>query len=144
MNTPAGQPRLASPVGQRSGKTMSAGGTFIRVHTHYVGGWQPGRPPAATIDWQPGPPHPARLLRRAFTLAAAAVAATLTLTALGGCEAELNGQRVGDARLAPENSDFRVRLLVQQHDVTGLLRGGDNVLGVTVADGFYEIGRAHV
>ena len=100
-------------------------------------GWQPGRPPAATIDWQPGPPHPARLLRRAFTLAAAPVAATLTLTALGGCEAELNGQRVGDARLAPENSDFRVRLLVQQHDVTGLLRGGDNVLGVTVADGFY-------
>ncbi|MBL8351925.1 MAG: family 78 glycoside hydrolase catalytic domain [Burkholderiaceae bacterium] len=61
----------------------------------------------------------------------------LPITALGAYEAEVNGQRVGDARLAPENSDFHQRLLVQQYDVTRLLRAGDNVLGAHVADGFY-------
>ena len=75
--------------------------------------WQPAQSPAEAIDWQPTPPQPARLLRRGFNLPEAPIAtATLTITALGGCEAELNGLRVGDAQLAPENSDFRDRRLV--------------------------------
>lgn len=99
--------------------------------------WQPATAPAEAIDWLPMPAQPARLLRRAFHLPAKPVSATLTLTGLGGCEAELNGRRVGDALLAPENSDFRHRLLVQQHDVADLLQAGDNALGVMVGDGFY-------
>ena len=93
---------------------------------------------AAQDSWAATPTRErSNILRRAFDLPAAPAAATLTLTALGGYEAEINGQRVGDARLAPENSDFRKRLLVQQHDVKSLLSAGANVLGALVADGFY-------
>lgn len=89
------------------------------------------------IDWRPSPAHPARLLRRAFSLPAAVVAATLDITALGNYEAQINGCRVSHALLTPEASDQRVRVLQQRHDVLALLRTGDNVLGAMVADGFY-------
>lgn len=100
-------------------------------------GWEPARTPGYELQWHPTAPRGSRLLRRAFDLPAPPRTATLTITALGGYEAEINGQRVGDARLAPENSDFRRRLLVQRHDVSALLRAGPNVLGALVADGFY-------
>uniref|UniRef100_UPI00097BAF8C alpha-L-rhamnosidase n=1 Tax=Pelomonas sp. KK5 TaxID=1855730 RepID=UPI00097BAF8C len=94
--------------------------------------------PAEPIDWLPTPAQGARLLRRSFRLdAGLPAAATLSITALGGYEAELNGARVGDALLTPENSDFRHRLLLQDYDVTSQLHAGENVLGVMVGDGFY-------
>lgn len=100
-------------------------------------GWEPAATPRYDLAWRSTAPKGSRLLRRRFDLPAAPVAARLTITALGGYEARINGRRVGDACLAPENSDFRRRLLVQQHDVTAMLHAGENVLGAEVADGFY-------
>ncbi len=102
-----------------------------------VPAWAPAQAPAEAIDWHPAPAQPARLMRREFTLPGPVQQARLHITALGGYEALLNGQRVGDALLTPENSDFRVRLLVQSHDVTAMLHAGPNALGVMVGDGFY-------
>ena len=76
-------------------------------------------------------------LRRSFTVARPAASARLYITALGLYEARLNGQRVGDARLAPGWTDYAQRVAYQSYDVTGLLRGGENVLGVLLADGWY-------
>ncbi len=100
-------------------------------------GWEAARTPAYDLEWRPTAPQGSRLLRRRFELPAAPTRAMLTITALGGYEAEINGLRVGDARLAPENSDFRRRLLVQQYDVTALLQAGANAIGALVGDGFY-------
>ena len=80
---------------------------------------------------------PAPYLRRAFTLDEPAVSARLYVTALGLYEARLNGQRVGDAFLAPGWTDYHQRVLYQAYDVTGLLRVGENVLGAIVADGWF-------
>lgn len=102
-----------------------------------LGGWQPAQTPGEPLDWWPTPPQPARLLRRSFTLASAPTSASLTITALGGYDTQINGQRVGDALLTPENSDHRHRLLVQRYDTTALLKQGENVLGAMVGDGFY-------
>ncbi len=82
-------------------------------------------------------PLPAVLMRRAFTAAEAPAAARLYVTALGAYEISLNGARVGDARLAPESTDFRRRALYQTHDVTALIRPGDNVIGAHLGDGWY-------
>ena len=62
--------------------------------------------------------------------------ARLYVTALGLYEARLNGQRVGDAVLAPGWTDYAQRIPYQTYDVTGLLRTGDNVLGAIAADGW--------
>ena len=64
--------------------------------------------------------------------------ARLYVTALGLYEARLNGQRVGDAFLAPGWTDYAQRVPYQTYDVTGLLRPGENVLGAILADGWYS------
>ncbi len=101
-------------------------------------------------DWQarwigdPTPPPdgyeplPATLLRKAFAAAAEPPRrATVYVTALGLYELHLNGQRVGDRVLTPEWTDYHRRVQYQTYDVTKLLRDGDNVLGVMLADGWY-------
>ncbi|MEG3181132.1 alpha-L-rhamnosidase [Sphingomonas sp. LT1P40] len=77
------------------------------------------------------------LLRRGFTVTKPIIRARLYATALGGFEAEINGKRVGDALLSPESTDYRDTLLHRVHDVTALLRRGDNAVGAMITDGWY-------
>lgn len=63
--------------------------------------------------------------------------ATLYATAMGLYEANINGQRVGDALLAPEWTDYKKRVQVQAYDVTKLVKSGENRIGATVADGWF-------
>jgi alpha-L-rhamnosidase len=81
---------------------------------------------------------PAPYVRRAFTVEKPVMSARLYVTALGLYEARLNGQKVGDAFLAPGWTDYRQRIPYQTFDVTGLLRPGENVLGALLADGWYS------
>ncbi len=98
--------------------------------------WAQARP-AAIDGGQPWPPTAARLLRRDFVLDRPIANARLYITALGAYEAFINGERVGDDRLAPESTDFRKRVLYRVHDVTPLLRQGPNALAAHVGDGWY-------
>ncbi len=78
-----------------------------------------------------------RYLRRDFEVSAKPVRATLYVTALGLYEARLNGQRVGDALLAPEWTAYDKRVQVQAYDVTALVRPGANALGALLGNGWY-------
>ncbi|WP_433696626.1 family 78 glycoside hydrolase catalytic domain [Nocardiopsis sp. CA-288880] len=78
------------------------------------------------------------LLRSGFTLPAPPRSARLYVTAHGAFEAEVNGVRVGDEVLAPGWTSYRSRLRYRTHDVTELLREGENVLGAHLADGWYR------
>jgi alpha-L-rhamnosidase len=81
------------------------------------------------------PPCP--YLRREFAVPAGVTRATLYATARGVVELELNGQRVGDAELAPGWTDYGRRIEYAAHDVTALLRDGANVLGAILGDGWF-------
>ncbi|WP_406369917.1 glycoside hydrolase family 78 protein [Streptomyces sp. NBC_01550] len=104
--------------------------------------WQQAR---ALAKWGSGPwgkvtpsSSPAAQLRHEFRLKRSSVArARLYSTALGLYEAHLNGERVGEDRLAPGWTDYRKRVQYQTYDVTKLVRSGANALGVTVATGWY-------
>jgi alpha-L-rhamnosidase len=85
--------------------------------------------------------QPPTLLRRDFRADGEIASARLYVTAHGLFEAELNGVRVGQDVLAPGWSSYRHRLRYHTYDVTGLLRAGDNAIGVTVADGWF---RGHI
>lgn len=63
--------------------------------------------------------------------------ATLTITALGVYEAELNGRKVGDILFAPGYTYYHRMLQVQTYDVTGLLAAGENLLRVYLGQGWY-------
>jgi alpha-L-rhamnosidase len=82
--------------------------------------------------------RPADYLRRHFTSPRQPQRATLYVTALGLYEAYLNGQRIGDDVMAPGWTDYHRRVEYQVHDVTGLVRAGDNVLGAILGEGWYS------
>ncbi len=99
-------------------------------------GWEAARP--SEIDpGAPWTPTGGILLRRGFEAGKPVALARLYATALGAYEAFLNGQRVGDALLAPESTDFRKTALYQAYDVTALVRPGANAIGAHVGDGWY-------
>ncbi|WUW17429.1 glycoside hydrolase family 78 protein [Streptomyces sp. NBC_01465] len=80
---------------------------------------------------------PCPRLRRAFT-GGAVSRARLYVSARGLYEMRLNGERVGDAELAPGWTDYNHRVQYQTYDVTDLVRDGENVLGATLADGWWS------
>lgn len=62
--------------------------------------------------------------------------ATLTITALGLYEAEINGKKVGDVLFAPGFTYYPTHLYFQSYDVTNLLTGSDT-LTVYLGQGWY-------
>ncbi|MFH1745898.1 MAG: glycoside hydrolase family 78 protein [Planctomycetota bacterium] len=88
------------------------------------------------------------MLRKSFVFdeRAKMARAVVYVTALGLYELHINGQRVGDRRLAPEWTDYHQRVQYQTYDVSELLRAGENVIGVQLADGWYagRIGLAQI
>jgi alpha-L-rhamnosidase len=85
--------------------------------------------PGENPDGPPGE-RPATLLRWEFDVPSPIVVARLYGTAHGIYEGFLNGERIGDAELAPGFTQYRARLQVQTYDITAGVR--------------QEIGRAHV
>lgn len=85
-------------------------------------------------------PLPAPLLRKTFACGGSGEkvrCATVYVTALGLYELRINGRRVGDHLLAPEWTDYHKRIQYQAYDVTGLIRAGENAVGLMLGDGWY-------
>lgn len=82
--------------------------------------------------------RPAQYFRKPFSLNKKIRSATAYVTSLGLYEAQLNGQRIGDAYLTPGWTSYNTRLQYQAYDVTGLLRNGANAIGVTLGNGWYR------
>ena len=119
---------LASPFSPTA--TWSMG---LLEESDWVGQW-------ITVDTgSPGPMgmKPSPYLRRAFRLDKPVRRATAYATARGLYNLYLNGNRVGDAALAPDWTDYRKRILYNAYDVTGLVNPGGNVVGAVVGDGWY-------
>jgi alpha-L-rhamnosidase len=98
---------------------------------------------AATITGQQAPepaPQPAALpvFATQFRLPFRPASARLYLTGLGIYTASINGQRVSDAVLEPGNTTYTEHLDYAAVDVTGLLREGNNALGVRLGTGIYD------
>ncbi|HSN07517.1 MAG TPA: family 78 glycoside hydrolase catalytic domain, partial [Hanamia sp.] len=100
-----------------------------------------------TNDWkakwiQPGfidsVGQPSPMFRKQFTAKKKIKSATAFITAHGLYEAQINGQRVGDAYFTPGWTSYNKRLQYQAYDVTNLLKTGSNAIGVTLGSGWYR------
>ncbi|KQN90754.1 hypothetical protein ASE90_16800 [Sphingomonas sp. Leaf67] len=103
----------------------------------------------ARSDWQARPispvdnadraePGPVPLLRRAFHVDRPVARARLYVSALGVQTSWINGSPVGDALLDPGWTAYHERLLYAAHDVTEVLKPGENVLSAAVGDGWWR------
>jgi alpha-L-rhamnosidase len=81
----------------------------------------------------------APLLRKPFTLdepAGQVASARVRALGVGLYEMTLSGAKVGDRVMTPPVTDYSSRLRYQTYDVGSLLRDGENVLGMTLAEGY--------
>lgn len=78
------------------------------------------------------------IFRKAFSTKKKIQSATAYITSHGMYEAQINGQRVGDAYLTPGWTSYNKRLQYQMFDVTNLLQTGANAVGVSLGSGWYR------
>jgi alpha-L-rhamnosidase len=81
---------------------------------------------------------PAPLFRKPFQLSGKVESARLYITALGYFRASLNGEKVGDQQLDPLWTRPDKRVFYSTFDVTENLTAGNNCLGVTLGNGWYN------
>src|SRR4029453_15860297 len=82
--------------------------------------------------------RPTPLFRKEFKAAKKIQSATAFITAHGMYEGYINGRRIGDFELTPGWTSYNKRLQYQTYDVTDLLQQGSNVIGMTLANGWYR------
>jgi len=82
--------------------------------------------------------QPAPLFRKEFTTKKDIRHARLFITAAGYYQASINGQDVGKNVLDPAWTDYSKRIYYTEYDVTSLLNKGQNCLGVSLGNGFYN------
>jgi hypothetical protein len=88
----------------------------------------------------PGPQTPLPLFRKSFVLDAASIShARVAVCGLGHFELTVNGRKVGDHFLDPPWSDYADTCYYVVFDVAELLRPGENVLGVMLGNGMYNV-----
>jgi alpha-L-rhamnosidase len=64
--------------------------------------------------------------------------ATLFITAAGYYKASINGKKVGKDVLSPAWTDFSKRIYYSEYDISSHINSGNNCLGVTLGNGFYN------
>jgi len=81
------------------------------------------------------------LFRRQFAVKRKLARAMMYVSALGQGEVHLNGQKVGDAELAPSWTDYRKTVRYETYDVTAMLLQGKNAIGVMVGNGMFNVAK---
>lgn len=81
--------------------------------------------------------YPVDYFRKIFHVKPVLKRARLYISALGLYEAHLNGNRVGEFRLAPGCTDYRKKVQYQAYDITEFL-SEKNYLDIKLADGWFR------
>ncbi len=77
-------------------------------------------------------------LRKPFAATEKPRRALLVIVGLGYFEAAINGSKVGDDFLSTPFTDYHKHVQYRVFDVTNMVNTGENVLGVTLGNGFYN------
>lgn len=83
-------------------------------------------------------PRPAPLFRKEFKVADNIDSVTLFITSAGYYKASINGVSIGKNILDPAWTDYTKRIYYSEYDLTSQISEGNNCLGVTLGNGFYN------
>lgn len=84
-----------------------------------------------------GKQAPASMFRKRFAIAKSVKRARLYATCHGIYQVTINGNCPDERDLAPEYTSYEKYLCYQTYDITGLLKQGENVIGMMVGDGWF-------
>lgn len=128
-------------VTDTQGNQAEAGASFETAflkETDWKAAWVKSLLPVCERQAHLGEQPPAALFRKEFSLGKAVRKARLYATCHGVYQLTVNGIRPDDREFAPECTVYREYLCYQTYDVTGLLRVGENVIGMHTGDGWYH------
>jgi alpha-L-rhamnosidase len=132
----------AELVTDETWRTSRAAGTGWERPDYNHGGWQRAKVlgPAGMAPWGAisGPEDrrlAARHLRKEFRVEKKVRRATAYVSGLGWSELYLNGRKVGDDVLSPGLTDYAKRVFYVTHEVTDVVRRGNNCVGVVLGNG---------
>ena len=128
--------RLTPTAGQADDERIRAAGEFCRPPLWPSGGFFPRAVPNPEGECREIRPAP--MLRRSVTVNGTVAAARLYVSALGYGAISINGTPVSGAVLDPALTDYSRTVLYGTHDVTPLVRPGENVLGVVLGSGHFD------
>ena len=77
------------------------------------------------------------LLRNQFSIQGTIKQARVYVCGLGWYELRINGQKAGDHQLDPGLTDYQKSVLYSTFDITGLLKNGENAVGIMLGNGRY-------
>ncbi|MBI5916381.1 MAG: glycoside hydrolase family 78 protein [Bacteroidetes bacterium] len=124
-------------VWDNQGNTATSGGTdFWQTGLLSAANWKAKW--IATSFQEDTVQQPSPLFRKEFAAKKVVKSATAYITSKGLYEANINGQRVGDACLTPGWTAYQERIQYQAYDVTNLVKQGPNALGITLGNGWYR------
>lgn len=79
------------------------------------------------------------MVRKQFNISKAINYGIINISGVGNFELRLNGNKVGDHELDPGWTEYTKSQQYVSFDVTSLLKEGENVIGVWLADGFMDL-----
>ena len=82
---------------------------------------------------------PLPIFRKQVHLGAPVRQAVIHICGLGHYELSINGRRVGDYQMDPGWTNYRKTCLYSSYDVTSMLEAGENVIGVMLGNGMYNV-----
>jgi hypothetical protein len=87
----------------------------------------------------PPPPRPLPIFRHGFNLAKPVARAVVYISGLGQYELRINGSKVSEDVLTPGWTNYRKTVLYNTYDVTSQLKSGENIIGVMLGNGMYNV-----
>ena len=120
---------IVNNLGERT--TLEKPATFV---TGLADTWQARW---ISIDRENTDPLP--IFRKSFETDAEIDYAIVHICGLGHYELRLNGDKVGQSFIDPGWTNYRKTCLYSSYDVTSQLRAGENVLGVMLGNGMYNV-----
>ncbi|KAK7420396.1 hypothetical protein QQX98_002819 [Neonectria punicea] len=121
------------------GQSSTPWSDWVTVETGLLSSddWAGAVPIAAKRKTEKGKAKRPVYFRKEFPIDESIQSARLYITSLGLYEAEINGQRVGDAVLTPGWQSYNHRHAYDTYDVTELVKEGRNTIGVVVGEGWF-------
>ncbi len=108
------------------------------AHWTQAPGWHARWIAADSTDEAAGS-KPMPLFRKEFGVKEPVKRALLYVSGLGQYEFRINGAKAGLRELTPGWSDYRKTAFYDSYDVTAMLRGGANALGILLGNGMYRV-----
>jgi alpha-L-rhamnosidase len=119
----------------------SAATRFTMAPAPWTAQWIAAAPEGSAEGEAEGVTRPMPVFRKEFAIRQQVARALLYVSGLGQDEVHINGVKVGDAELAPGWTDYRKRVLYDAYDVTKLIRPEENVIGVLLGNGMFNVAR---